>query len=46
MHVNEDGTLTDELVSARHGERFLTERAEQVDYMDVSPKQTVSVAAR
>jgi DNA-directed RNA polymerase subunit beta len=44
VHVNQDGTLTDELVSARHGERFLTVRAEQVDYMDVSPKQTMSVA--
>ena len=44
MHVHEDGTLTEELVSARHGERFLTVRAEQVDYMDVSPKQTMSVA--
>ena len=44
VHVNPDGTLTDELVSARHGERFLTVRAEQVDYMDVSPKQTMSVA--
>src|SRR5229473_2295973 len=44
VHVHEDGTLTDELVSARHGERFLTVRAEQVDYMDVSPKQTMSVA--
>jgi DNA-directed RNA polymerase subunit beta len=44
IHVHEDGTLTDELVSARHGERFLTVRAEQVDYMDVSPKQTMSVA--
>jgi DNA-directed RNA polymerase subunit beta len=44
VHVNDDGTLTEELVSARHGERFLTVRAEQVDYMDVSPKQTMSVA--
>jgi DNA-directed RNA polymerase subunit beta len=44
IHVHEDGTLTDELVSARHGERFLTVRAELVDYMDVSPKQTMSVA--
>jgi DNA-directed RNA polymerase subunit beta len=44
VHVNTDGTLTEELVSARHGERFLTVRAEQVDYMDVSPKQTMSVA--
>src|SRR5216684_2826618 len=44
VHVHDDGTLTEELVSARHGERFLTVRAEQVDYMDVSPKQTMSVA--
>ncbi|MCA1656850.1 MAG: DNA-directed RNA polymerase subunit beta, partial [Actinobacteria bacterium] len=44
IHVHDDGTLTEELVSARHGERFLTVRAEQVDYMDVSPKQTMSVA--
>ncbi|HEV7665741.1 MAG TPA: DNA-directed RNA polymerase subunit beta [Chloroflexota bacterium] len=44
VHVNDDGTLPEELVSARHGERFLTVRAEQVDYMDVSPKQTMSVA--
>src|SRR5262249_57819310 len=44
VHVNEDGTLTDELVSARHGERFLTVRAEQVDFMDVSPQQAMSGA--
>ena len=44
IHVHDDGTLTEELVSARHGERFLTVRAEHVDYMDVSPKQTMSVA--
>jgi DNA-directed RNA polymerase subunit beta len=44
VRLNDDGTLGDELVSARHGERFLTVRAEQVDYMDVSPQQTMSVA--
>src|SRR5918912_430461 len=44
VHVNPDGTLTDELVSARYGQRFLSVRPEQVDYMDVSPKQTMSVA--
>ena len=44
VHVNQDGTLTEELVSARHGQRFLSVRPEQVDYMDVSPKQTMSVA--
>jgi DNA-directed RNA polymerase subunit beta len=44
VHVNDDGTLTEELVSARYGQRFLSVRPEQVDYMDVSPKQTMSVA--
>src|SRR4029077_10951943 len=44
VHVHDDGTLTEELLSGRHGERFLTFRAEQVDYMDVSPKQTMSVS--
>src|SRR5947209_3933266 len=43
-HVNDDGILTEELVSARYGQRFLSVRPEQVDYMDVSPKQTMSVA--
>ena len=44
VRLNPDGTLGEELISARHGERFLTVRAEQVDYIDVSPKQTMSVA--
>src|SRR4026207_548261 len=44
IHVHDDGTLTDELVSARHGERFLTGRARHGAYMDVSPRQTMSVA--
>ncbi|MBV9325741.1 MAG: DNA-directed RNA polymerase subunit beta, partial [Chloroflexi bacterium] len=44
VRVNTDGTLGDELVSARHGQRFLSVRPEQVDFMDVSPKQTMSVA--
>ncbi len=42
--LNEDGTFVEEHVSARHGERFLLARPDQVDYLDVSPKQTVSVA--
>jgi DNA-directed RNA polymerase subunit beta len=44
VQVNPDGSLGDQLVSARHGQRFLSVRPEQVDYMDVSPKQTMSVA--
>ncbi|MGV3575182.1 MAG: DNA-directed RNA polymerase subunit beta [Devosia sp.] len=45
VKVNKDGTLTDDLVIARHaGDNGLTPK-ENVDLMDVSPKQMVSVAA-
>ncbi len=33
-----------ERVTVRYGSRFLLERAERVDFMDVSPKQVVSVS--
>jgi DNA-directed RNA polymerase subunit beta len=39
------GALTDELVSCRHQGEFTLRPREQVNYMDVSPKQIVSVAA-
>jgi len=39
------GSLTDELVSARHLNEFTMTTPDQVQYMDVSPKQIVSVAA-
>ena len=39
------GKLTDELVSCRHGNEFTLSAPEQVEFMDVSPKQIVSVAA-
>jgi DNA-directed RNA polymerase subunit beta len=39
------GALTDELVSCRHQGEFMLRPREQVNYMDVSPKQIVSVAA-
>ncbi|WP_341675977.1 DNA-directed RNA polymerase subunit beta [Niveibacterium sp. SC-1] len=43
--LDNDGRLTEDLVSCRHrGESFLTTR-DQVQYMDVSPSQIVSVAA-
>jgi DNA-directed RNA polymerase subunit beta len=42
--INDDGSLADAPVSARYGQRFLSVRPEQVDFMDVSPKQTMSVA--
>ncbi|WP_411954448.1 DNA-directed RNA polymerase subunit beta [Alkalibacillus sp. S2W] len=42
--LNEDGTFTDEEVIARfRGENIVVKR-EQIDYMDVSPKQVVSAA--
>ena len=39
------GAFTDELVSVRHQNEFSLMPSEQIDYMDVSPKQIVSVAA-
>jgi len=43
--VDEDGQLVDKRVSVRYNQRFLLEAADRVDYMDVSPKQIVSVSA-
>jgi len=43
--VDANGTLTDELVSSRHQNEFTLSTPDRVDYVDVSPKQIVSVAA-
>ncbi len=43
--VDERGKLTDDRVVARHGGEFLSVEKEKIDFMDVSPKQLVSVAA-
>ena len=43
--VDETGNLTDETVIARSGGEFVTIGRDRVDYIDVSPKQVVSVAA-
>ena len=43
--VDKNGKLTEELVSVRHKNEFTLIAADQVDYMDVSPQQVVSVAA-
>jgi DNA-directed RNA polymerase subunit beta len=43
--LNEKGELVDELVSCRHQNEFTLMPRERIDYMDVSPKQIVSVAA-
>ncbi len=39
------GKLTDDLVSCRHQNEFTMSTPDRVDYMDISPKQIVSVAA-
>ncbi|MCK5001546.1 MAG: DNA-directed RNA polymerase subunit beta, partial [Gammaproteobacteria bacterium] len=43
--MDNKGKLTDELVSCRSGNEFTLAGPGQVQYMDVSPKQIVSVAA-
>jgi DNA-directed RNA polymerase subunit beta len=43
--VDKNGKLTQDLVSVRHMHEFTLMSADQVDYMDVSPQQVVSVAA-
>ncbi len=43
--LNVEGRLTDDLVSCRHMNEFALFTADRVQYMDVSPKQIVSVAA-
>ena len=42
--LNPDGTFAADRVSVRHGDKFLLEVPERIDFVDVSPKQTVSVA--
>jgi DNA-directed RNA polymerase subunit beta len=44
VRLNPDGTFVDERVSVRHGEKFLLEVPDRIDFVDVSPRQTVSVA--
>ncbi len=43
--LDDNGALTDELVSCRHRNEFAMSTPDKVEYMDVSPKQIVSVAA-
>ena len=43
--VSSDGSFVEELVSCRKGLNFILSRRENIDYIDVSPKQLVSVAA-
>jgi DNA-directed RNA polymerase subunit beta len=43
--LNEEGELVEELVPVRHLNEFAVMPPERVDYMDVSPRQVVSIAA-
>jgi len=43
--VDDKGNLLDDLVSSRHQNEFTLSAPDRVDYIDVSPKQIVSVAA-
>ena len=43
--LDEQGNLLDTLVTCRHQNEFTLSNPDRVQYMDVSPKQTVSVAA-
>ena len=43
--MDENNRLTDELVAVRHQNEFTVMAPEKVTYMDVSPRQVVSVAA-
>ena len=43
--INKDGTFEEELVSCRSNLNFLLSSKENINYIDVSPKQLVSVAA-
>ena len=44
-HVDEHSNLSDERIEVRHAERLRMVQPSDVDYLDVSPKQIVSVAA-
>ena len=43
--INKDGKFLEQLVSCRENLNFILAKPENIDYIDVSPKQLVSVAA-
>ncbi len=43
--VDKNGKFTEDLVSSRQNLNFILSKSENIDYIDVSPKQLVSVAA-
>jgi len=44
-HTDGDGHFTESRISVRRNQQFLFETPDHIDYMDVSPKQIVSVSA-
>ena len=45
VKIDDKGRITDDLVNARQAGNFVLKHRDEVEYMDVSPKQLVSVAA-
>jgi DNA-directed RNA polymerase subunit beta len=45
VKISDTGRIEDELVNARQAGNFVLKHRDEVEYMDVSPKQLVSVAA-
>ncbi len=45
IELDEKGRITSELVNARQAGNFVLKHRDEIEYMDVSPKQLVSVAA-
>ena len=43
--IDKNGKFTEELVSCRHNLNFILSKPENINFIDVSPKQLVSVAA-
>ena len=43
--IDDDGKFTETLVPVRHGEDYVTIEPDSIQYMDVSPKQIISVSA-
>ena len=43
--LNDDGSFADEEIMCRHKDDYVETTPENVDYMDISPKQVVSVAS-
>jgi len=45
VELDENGRIVNDLVNARQAGNFVLKQREEIEYMDVSPKQLVSVAA-